>query len=114
MTDTDDFHAHYIAALQTYLDARDEDSLAVGHELGRRALQEQISMLEIIEHTFGGLLKSISTRQSTGRRPWNSYCRRSPHSMSQLGDSWTAPSVTRNSGPAPTFWPIATNSAPPW
>ena len=52
MTDTDDFHAHYIAALQTYLDARDEDSLAVGHELGRRALQEQISMLEIIEHHF--------------------------------------------------------------
>jgi PAS domain S-box-containing protein len=52
MTDTDDFHAHYIAALRTYLDARDEDSLAVGHELGRRALQEQISMLEIIEQHF--------------------------------------------------------------
>jgi PAS domain S-box-containing protein len=50
MTDTDDFHVQYIAALQTYLDARDEDSLAVGHELGRRALQEQISMLDIIEH----------------------------------------------------------------
>src|ERR1700741_4252251 len=50
MTETDDFHAHYSAALQTYLDTRDEDSLAVGHELGRRALQEQISMLEIIEH----------------------------------------------------------------
>jgi PAS domain S-box-containing protein len=52
MTDTDDFHAHYITALQTYLDARDEDSLAVGHELGRRALQERISMLEIIEQHF--------------------------------------------------------------
>jgi PAS domain S-box-containing protein len=52
MTDTDDFHAHYIAALQTYLDARDEDSLAVGHELGRRALQERVSMLEIIEQHF--------------------------------------------------------------
>jgi PAS domain S-box-containing protein len=50
MTDTDDFHAHYIAALNAYLEARDEDSLAVGHELGRRALQEQISMLDIIEH----------------------------------------------------------------
>ena len=50
MTDTDDFHAQYVAALQTYLDARDEDSLAVGHELGRRALQERISMLDIIEH----------------------------------------------------------------
>jgi PAS domain S-box-containing protein len=50
MTHTDDFHAHYTAALQTYLDSRDEDSLAVGHELGRRALQERISMLDIIEH----------------------------------------------------------------
>jgi PAS domain S-box-containing protein len=50
MTGSDDFHVQYIAALQTYLDARDEDSLAVGHELGRRALQEQISVLEIIEH----------------------------------------------------------------
>jgi PAS domain S-box-containing protein len=50
MTDGDDFHAQYIAALRAYLDTRDEDSLAVGHELGRRALQEQISMLDIIEH----------------------------------------------------------------
>ena len=50
MTDAEDFHVQYIAALRTYLDARDEDSLAVGHELGRRALQEQISMLDIIEH----------------------------------------------------------------
>jgi PAS domain S-box-containing protein len=52
MSDTDDFHAHYIAALQVYLNARDEDSLAVGQELGRRALQERISMLDIIEHHF--------------------------------------------------------------
>jgi PAS domain S-box-containing protein len=50
MTDAEDFHVQYIAALRTYLDARDEDSLAVGHELGRRALQERISMLDIIEH----------------------------------------------------------------
>jgi PAS domain S-box-containing protein len=49
---TDDFHAQYTTALQTYLDARGEDSLAVGHELGRRALQERISMLDIIEHHF--------------------------------------------------------------
>jgi PAS domain S-box-containing protein len=49
---TDDFHVQYIAALERYLDARDEDGLAVGHELGRRALQEQISMLDIIEHHF--------------------------------------------------------------
>jgi PAS domain-containing protein len=50
MTDTDDFRAQYGAALKTYLDGRDEDSLAVGHELGRRALEAQISMLDIIEH----------------------------------------------------------------
>jgi PAS domain S-box-containing protein len=50
MSCNDDFHAQYIAALRRYLDAHDEDSLAVGQELGRRALQEEISMLEIIEH----------------------------------------------------------------
>lgn len=52
MTDNDDFQSEYAAALQTYLAGRDEDSLAVGHELGRRALMEQISMLEIIERHF--------------------------------------------------------------
>ena len=50
MTETDDFRAHYRAALRTYLSLRDEDSLAVAHELGRRALQEQVSMLDIVEH----------------------------------------------------------------
>ncbi|OSC40198.1 SpoIIE family protein phosphatase [Mycobacterium decipiens] len=50
MTYTDDFRAHYSAALRNYLDTRDEDSLAVGHELGRRALQEQISVLDIVEN----------------------------------------------------------------
>ena len=50
MTDNQDFHAEYAAALHGYLHGRGEDSLAVGHELGRRALQEQISMLDIVEH----------------------------------------------------------------
>lgn len=45
----DDFHAQYAAALRTYLRARDEDSLAVAYELGRRALQEEVSLLAIIE-----------------------------------------------------------------
>ena len=49
MTGVEDFHAQYISALHTYLDARDEDSLAVGYELGRRALEEKISVLDIIE-----------------------------------------------------------------
>lgn len=52
MTANPDFHAHYLAALKTYLDRHDEDSLAVGHDLGRRALREQISMLDIIENHF--------------------------------------------------------------
>src|SRR6201998_134280 len=50
MTGSDDFHGQDTAALRPYLNPRDEDSLAVGHELGRRALEEEISMLEIIEH----------------------------------------------------------------
>ncbi len=49
MSDNHEFHAEYAAALRAYLDARDEDRLTVGHELGRRALEEQISMLDIIE-----------------------------------------------------------------
>jgi PAS domain S-box-containing protein len=49
MTRADDFHVGYAAALRTYLEARGEQDLAVGHELGRRALKDDISMLEIIE-----------------------------------------------------------------
>jgi PAS domain S-box-containing protein len=45
-----DFHAGYVTALRTYLETRGEEELAVGHELGRRALQEGISMLDIIEN----------------------------------------------------------------
>ncbi len=52
MTDSADFHAEYVAALHTYLGAREADILAVGYELGRRALQERISVLEIVEHHF--------------------------------------------------------------
>ena len=50
MTAAADFHANYAAALRAYLAAKGQDTLAVGHELGRRALQEQISMLEIVEN----------------------------------------------------------------
>jgi PAS domain S-box-containing protein len=47
---TGDFHVGYAGALRTYLEARGEENLAVGHELGRRALQEGISMLDIVEN----------------------------------------------------------------
>jgi PAS domain S-box-containing protein len=50
VTGSADFHAQYAAALQAYAAAQGEDTLAVGHDLGRRALQEQISMLEIVEN----------------------------------------------------------------
>ncbi len=50
--DDDDFHAGYAAVLRIYLEARGEEELAVGHELGRLALQEGISMLDIIENHF--------------------------------------------------------------
>ncbi|BBZ11550.1 SpoIIE family protein phosphatase [Mycobacterium branderi] len=49
MSSADEFHVRYAAALRTYVSARGEANLAVGHELGRRALQEQISMLAIVE-----------------------------------------------------------------
>lgn len=52
MSDNDRFKTAYAAALHAYLAARDENSLSVGHELGRRALQERVSMLDIVEHHF--------------------------------------------------------------
>ncbi|SPM39962.1 stage II sporulation protein E [Mycobacterium numidiamassiliense] len=49
MTGTADFRAQYVVALRNYLAARDEDSLGIAHELGRQALQDQVSMLDIVE-----------------------------------------------------------------
>jgi PAS domain S-box-containing protein len=45
-----DFYQRYAEALDAYLDTGDEGSLAIGHELGRRALSERMSVLEIIEN----------------------------------------------------------------
>jgi PAS domain S-box-containing protein len=44
-----DFFARYAEALRSYLLAGEEASLAVGYELGRQALRDRISMLEIVE-----------------------------------------------------------------
>lgn len=52
MNDPGEFHAGYAAALRTYLQTRGEEELAVGHELGRQALQMSISTLQIIENHF--------------------------------------------------------------
>lgn len=64
MSDSDDFHAQYAAALRAYMQARDEDSLAAAYELGRRALQQEVSLLAIIERHVQlilGLAKDIET-----------------------------------------------------
>ena len=82
MSDADEFHAEYIAALRTYLDARDEDSLAVGHELGRRALQERVSMLDIIEHHVRLILEmSENISWIFSKRAWMT---RPEYSMTRL------------------------------
>lgn len=52
MTSGDDFQSRYATALLTHMTQLGEASLAVGYELGRRALLEQVSMLEIIENHF--------------------------------------------------------------
>lgn len=45
-----DFYTRYAEALNAYLRSGDEAVLAVGHDLGRQALIERMSMLEIIEN----------------------------------------------------------------
>lgn len=52
MTSGDDFQSRYVTALLTHMAQLAEASLAVGNELGRQALLEQVSMLEIIEGHF--------------------------------------------------------------
>ena len=49
-TGVGDFFARYGAALNTYVQSKAEADLAVGHELGRHALSERISVLDIIEN----------------------------------------------------------------
>jgi PAS domain S-box-containing protein len=44
------YYARYAAALKSYLMAGEEASLEVGQDLGRQALRDRISMLEIIEN----------------------------------------------------------------
>lgn len=52
MTDADEFHHRYAATLRTYLQTQNEVGLVAAQELGRCALQEGISTLEIIEKHF--------------------------------------------------------------
>ncbi|HEU4362361.1 MAG TPA: SpoIIE family protein phosphatase [Mycobacterium sp.] len=69
MTEADEFYASYADALRGYLATRDEASLAVGHELGRRALRERRSMLDIIERHFelvDSFLENLENSESDG------------------------------------------------
>jgi PAS domain S-box-containing protein len=52
VTSASGFQSRYAAALLRHLTERDEPSLAAGYELGRQALLERISVLEIIESHF--------------------------------------------------------------
>ncbi|MFV0495729.1 SpoIIE family protein phosphatase [Mycobacterium sp.] len=47
-----EFHAEYRCALVQYLDTGGEDTLGAARELGRKALRQRISFLDIIENTF--------------------------------------------------------------
>ncbi|WP_428339661.1 SpoIIE family protein phosphatase [Mycobacterium sp.] len=46
---TDDFHAQYADALRAYLQAPHKKDLGIGNELGRRALENGVGMLAIVE-----------------------------------------------------------------
>ncbi len=50
MTDRDDFYVQYAEGLRAYLQRKAKAGLAVGHELGRRALSSRMSILDIIEN----------------------------------------------------------------
>ncbi|OBH45312.1 stage II sporulation protein E [Mycobacterium intracellulare] len=50
MSGNDDFHVRYAVALRNYLDSPDDANLSIGNELGRTALQTQVSLLEIVEN----------------------------------------------------------------
>lgn len=49
MSENNDFRDQYAAALRSYLESHDQAALSIGYELGRKALQAQISLLDIIE-----------------------------------------------------------------
>lgn len=66
----DDFRADYDNALRQYLTGRGEEWLTVGHELGRRALAEGISILDITENHYRITteLEPVGARQEAALR----------------------------------------------
>jgi len=66
MTGVDDFHAQYIAALHTYLHARDEDSLTVGYELDAGPWKKKSACSASSSSTQG---RSSRSPKTPNRRP---------------------------------------------
>lgn len=68
MTEREAFYASYAEALHAYLRTGDEAALALGHDLGRQALSNRMSVLEIIEnHSRLVGVDSRDTGADTGR-----------------------------------------------
>jgi PAS domain S-box-containing protein len=60
----EDFGDSYAEALLCYLNEGGEAALAAGHELGRRALQDRLSMMEIVEGHFRLVDETPATSQT--------------------------------------------------
>lgn len=68
------FREAYANALRLHLDAPTQNTLAEGYELGRRALVEGVSILDLTEHHFRlldvhGLLATSGSRPHSGNAP---------------------------------------------
>lgn len=59
----DDFHACYAVALRRYASEGGEASRAAGHDLGLRALQEQLTVTEVVEGHFRLVSESETASQ---------------------------------------------------
>lgn len=67
------FRDAYANALRLHLDSPNQNTLAEGYELGRRALAEQVSILDLTEHHFrllehAGLLVTVPAETATKTR----------------------------------------------
>jgi PAS domain S-box-containing protein len=60
-----DFHDQYADALRGYLATHSEEDLAVGHELGRQAVRDDVSMLKIVEN-HSELVRQLAQEQHPG------------------------------------------------
>jgi Phosphoserine phosphatase RsbU, N-terminal domain len=63
-SDLNALRRNYRAALLRYLPRREEDPLHVGYELGRRAVEQRLSMLELVRLHHDVLLEILQTTRS--------------------------------------------------